>query len=117
VQVYPRVAGGILCDTWSSHVWSAKCLPSRFGAGICGAGALLFSRCNIVCRSFVGARGSGCQSFDSSLCFISAKCDSYFSKIFLIYRAHAVCFCTLVAILNPPDIFFPIALLSSSPQT
>jgi hypothetical protein len=28
----PWVAGGILCDIWCSPVWSAECLPSRFGA-------------------------------------------------------------------------------------
>jgi hypothetical protein len=28
------VAGGILLDACCSPVWSAKCLPSRFGAGI-----------------------------------------------------------------------------------
>jgi hypothetical protein len=30
----PGVAGGILRDTWHSPVWSAECLPSRFGAGM-----------------------------------------------------------------------------------
>jgi hypothetical protein len=28
----PGMAGGIPCDTWCSPVWSAECLPSRFGA-------------------------------------------------------------------------------------
>jgi hypothetical protein len=28
----PGVAGGIPHDTWHSPVWSAECLPSRFGA-------------------------------------------------------------------------------------
>jgi hypothetical protein len=32
--VYPRVAGGIPCDTWHSPVCFAKCLPSWFGVGI-----------------------------------------------------------------------------------
>jgi hypothetical protein len=30
----PGVAGGILLYVWCSLVWSAKCLPSRFGASI-----------------------------------------------------------------------------------
>jgi hypothetical protein len=29
----PGVAGGILCDAWHSPLWSAECLPSRFGTG------------------------------------------------------------------------------------
>jgi hypothetical protein len=41
---------------------------------------------------------SGCRSFDSSWCFFSAKCSSSVSAGILIYGAHAVCFCTLVAI-------------------
>jgi hypothetical protein len=65
-----------------------------------GVGALLFSQCNVAWRSFVRARGSGCQSFDSSWCFISTKCGSNGSARFLICRAHAVCFCALVAILD-----------------
>jgi hypothetical protein len=44
--------------------------------------------------------GSGCQSFDFSWCFFSVKCGSSVSARFLIYRAHTVCFCTLVAILD-----------------
>jgi hypothetical protein len=35
-----------------------------------GMGALLFSQCNVAWRSFVQAGGSGCQSFDSSWCFL-----------------------------------------------
>jgi hypothetical protein len=50
-------------------------------------GALLFSQCNVAWRSFVCARGSGYQSFDSSWCFLSAKGGSSVSAKFLIYRA------------------------------
>jgi hypothetical protein len=39
-----------------------------------------------------------CWSFDSSWCFISAKCGSNVSAKFLIYGAYAVCFYTLVSI-------------------
>jgi hypothetical protein len=66
------------------------------------AGALLFSQCNVAWSSFVQAGGSGCLCFDSSWCFFSAKCSSSASARVLIYRAHTVCFCTLVAILDPP---------------
>jgi hypothetical protein len=67
-----------------------------------GMEALLFSQCNMAWRSFLWARGLECQSFDSAWCFISAKCGSSFSARFLIHRAHTVCFCALVAILDPP---------------
>jgi hypothetical protein len=36
--------------------------------------------------------------------FFSAECGSSISARFLIYRAHTVWFCTLVAILDPPRI-------------
>jgi hypothetical protein len=32
--VYPRGGWGIPHDVWCSPVWYAKCLPSRFGAGV-----------------------------------------------------------------------------------
>jgi hypothetical protein len=96
----PEVAGGIPCDTWCSPVD----LPNVTQAGLEPAsddmGTLLFSQCNVACRSFPWTRGSGCQSFDSSWCFISTKCGSSVSAIFLIYGAHAVCFCALVNILD-----------------
>jgi hypothetical protein len=65
------------------------------------AGALLFFQCNVAWRSFVWAGGSGCWSLDSSWFFFSAKCGSSISARFFIYRVHTVCFCTLVAILDP----------------
>jgi hypothetical protein len=36
--------------------------------------------------------------------FFSAKFGSSVSAKFFIYRAHAVCFCPLVTILDPPEI-------------
>jgi hypothetical protein len=63
-----------------------------------GAGALLFSQCNMAWRNFVMAGGSGCQSFAYSWCFFPTKCCSSVSARFFIYRAHAV---TLVTILDP----------------
>jgi hypothetical protein len=67
--------------------------------------AFLFSHCNMVWRSFLWAGGSGCWNFYFSLCFFSAKCGSSTSVRFLIYRVHAVCFYTLVAILDPQQFF------------
>jgi hypothetical protein len=58
-------------------------------------GALLFSHCNVVWRSFVQAGGSGSRC---SWCFFSAKCGFSISAKFLICGAHAVCFFPLVAI-------------------
>jgi hypothetical protein len=57
-----------LLACWMSpkQVWS-QCLAV--------VGALLFSQCNVAWRSFPWARGSGCWSFDSPCCFISAKCS------------------------------------------
>jgi hypothetical protein len=64
-----------------------------------------FSQCNVVWRSFLWARGSGCQSFGSHWCFISSKCGSSISTRFWSHSAHAVCFCTLVTILEKPDMY------------
>jgi hypothetical protein len=66
-----------------------------------GALALLFSQCNVVRRNFVWAGGSGCWSFNSPWCFISALGGCSISARFLIYGAHAVYFYTLVTILDP----------------
>jgi hypothetical protein len=100
------VAGGILHDTWCSTVG----LPSVSHAGLepaCGGmGALLFSQCKVLWRSFVLARGSGCYSFDSFWYFISSNCVSTVSARFLIFGAYSVRFCTLVAILDPPHLLF-----------
>jgi hypothetical protein len=63
--------------------------------------AHLCSRCTMEWRSFSRARCSRCQSFDSLLCFMSAKSSSIISARFLIHGAHTVCFCTQVAILDP----------------
>jgi hypothetical protein len=58
-------------------------LPNVLQAGLEPAAAVvmavvvvahLFSQGNMAWRSFLWARGSWCQSFDSSWCFISAKC-------------------------------------------
>jgi hypothetical protein len=63
-------------------------------------GALLFSQCNIVWRSFVRAGGSEFGRPDSSWCLFSAKCGPFISAKLLIHVAHTVCFCILVAILD-----------------
>jgi hypothetical protein len=50
-------------------------------------------------RSFVWAEASGCQHFDSSWWYFSAKCGSGILAKFFIYGAHTVCFCPLDAML------------------
>jgi hypothetical protein len=62
---------------------------------------VLFSQCNVEWRSFPWASGSGCWNFDSPKCFISSKCGSSISSRFLVHGTRAVCFCTLVTILDP----------------
>jgi hypothetical protein len=97
----PRVAVGMSCDAWCSLVGLSDVSQAGVEPVSGSAGTLLFSWCNVVWRSFIWARGSGCQSFDSSWCFIATKCGSSISARFLIYGAQTVCFCTLVAILDP----------------
>jgi hypothetical protein len=59
--------------------------------------------------------GSGCWHFDYSWCFFSAKCGFSISARLLIYGAHAVCFCTLVSVLELSKLFLCeiLTLLSS----
>jgi hypothetical protein len=70
-----------------------------------GAGDLLVSQCNVVWRSPVRARGSGCPSFAYSWWFFSAKCGSSISARFQNYGAHAVGYLPLVTILKMSYIF------------
>jgi hypothetical protein len=100
--IYPRDGWGntswclvltcFVCWMSPKQVWSQHLMVVR---------DILFSQCNVTWRSFPLARGSGCQSFDSPWCFISAKCGPSVTARFLILRAHTLCFCTLVAILDP----------------
>jgi hypothetical protein len=100
--VYPR--GG-----WGNAVWCLvlTCLVCWMSPKLVWSqclvvvAALLFSQCNVAWRSFLWARGSDCQSFDSPWCFISSKCGSSVSARFLIHGDHIVCFCILVTILDP----------------
>jgi hypothetical protein len=87
----------LVCQMSPKQAWSWHLVVVR---------ALLFSQCNMAWRSFPQARGSGCKSFDSSCCFISAKCGSSVSARFWSHGAHAVCFCALVAILDPGVDFY-----------
>jgi hypothetical protein len=84
--VYPGMAGGIPRDTWRSLVWSANVSQAALEPA---AAAYLFSECNVAWRSFLWARGSGCWSFDSPWCFISAKCGSSITARFESHRAHS----------------------------
>jgi hypothetical protein len=99
--VYPRrICGNTACHLFAHLlVWISQAGLEPASGDV---GPLLFSQCNVVWRSFAQAGGSGCQSFDFSWWFFSAKCGSSISAKFLIYGAHAVCFCPLVAILDPP---------------
>jgi hypothetical protein len=103
--VYPRGGWGIPCDAWLSSVWSAKGFPSIFGDGRWqrrGALGCLFSQCIVAWRSLSQARGSGCQSFNSPLCFNSDKCGSSISARSLYHGAHTVCICVPLNILSVP---------------
>jgi hypothetical protein len=67
-------------------------------AVVVAVAAHLFSQCNVALRNFHWARGSGCQSFDSPWCFISAKCGSSISAMFWSHGAHTVWFHNLIII-------------------
>jgi hypothetical protein len=99
--VYPRHDWGYLVLSCLAYQMSPKQVWSQ---SLAAAVAHLFSQYNVVWRCFVQARSSGCWSFDSPWCFNPAKCGSSISARFLIHGAHAVCFCTLVAILDPPQL-------------
>jgi hypothetical protein len=98
--VYPRGGcGSTMCCLFAHMLVCISQAGLEPASG--GVGALLFSQCDMVWRSFVLAGGSRCQSFASSWCFFPAKYGSNVSARFLIYRAQAVCFLPLVAILDP----------------
>jgi hypothetical protein len=105
--VYPR--GG-----WGNTAWCLvlTCLVCQMSPKhvccwrLAAVGALLFSQCNVTWKSFPRARGSGYRSFDSPCCFISAKHGSSISARFWSQGAHAVCFSTLVDILDLPQQLF-----------
>jgi hypothetical protein len=68
---------GEYCMTLGAHlpnVSQAGLEPLVAVVMVVAMAAHLFSQCNVVWRSFLQARGWGCQSFDSPWCFISAKC-------------------------------------------
>jgi hypothetical protein len=98
----PGVAVGIPCALICSPVGLMDVSQAGLEPVSGGAGALLFFRCNMVQRSFVQPGGSGCCSPESSLCFFSAKCGPSISAMFLIHKAHTVCFCALITMLDPP---------------
>jgi hypothetical protein len=106
MKVYPRGSWENTTSCLALTCWSAKCLPGRFGASVWWSAASLLSQCNVAWRSFPRTGGSGCRSFDSPCCFISAKCGSSVSTRFWSHRAHSVCFCALVTILTCPLQFF-----------
>jgi hypothetical protein len=81
----------LVCQMSLKQIWSWQ---------LAVMATLLFSQCNVVGWSFLWDRSSGCQSFDSPWCFISAKCSSSVSARFWSHGAHTVCFCALVTILD-----------------
>jgi hypothetical protein len=62
----PGMTVGIPCDAWCSPVGLPDISQASLELASGGTGALLFMQCNVAWRSFVWARGSVCQSFDSS---------------------------------------------------
>jgi hypothetical protein len=104
------VPGGKLHDAWCLPIGLQNVSQAGLEPASGGVAAILFSQCNVAWRSFPQARGSGCRSFDSPCFFISAKCGSSVSAMFWSLRAHAVCFCALVAILDPPGQFLVCSL-------
>jgi hypothetical protein len=89
-----RPSGAV--SLWARGQWPDG---SAYGGGV-GVAACLFFQCFVVWRIFPWARGSGCQSFSSPLCFASATHVSSVSARSLIHGAHAVCVCALAAILK-----------------
>jgi hypothetical protein len=102
VLVYPEDGWGntawclvltcLICWMSSKQVWSQH---------LAAVAALLFSQD----VTWYGEAFHGLEvqfwSFDFPWCFIFSKCGSSISVGFLIHRAHTVCFCTLVTILDP----------------
>jgi hypothetical protein len=95
----PGVAVGILCVAYLLTCCSAG-EPAGLEPASGSVGALLFSQCN-VCGEALNSWGFRVSEFWFFLVFFSAKCGSSISTKLLIYGAHAICFCTLVAILDP----------------
>jgi hypothetical protein len=94
---------GVYCMMLGAHLFGLLTISQVGLEPVSGSmAALLFSQCNMAWRSFPRARDSECQSFDCPCCFISTNCGSSVSAKFWSHRAHTVCFCALVAILDPP---------------
>jgi hypothetical protein len=98
--VYPRDScGNTICCLFAYLLICISQAGLELASG--SMGALLFSQCSVVWRSFIQAGDSGCWSFASFCGFFSAKCGSSISARFLIYGVHTVSFLPLVAILDP----------------
>jgi hypothetical protein len=103
--VYPKVGcGGSACRLFAHLL---VCISqASFEPASGSTGALLFSLCNVVWRSFVQVGGLGVGVLLILGGVFSAKCGSTISARFLIYGAHTLCFVPLIAILNPLPNFF-----------
>jgi hypothetical protein len=109
--VYPR--GGWRNTSWCLvfTCWSAKCLPSRFGASVWQRGSppVLSVMWHGKALYRLGVQGVEVLILLGAL----FPCSSISERV-LIYRTHAVCFCTLVAILDPSWIlnsYLPLNIL------
>jgi hypothetical protein len=98
------MAGGILCDAWCSPVWFAEHLPSRFGASVWQQWQSCFRSIMWCGDAFYGVKVQHvevlillCALFLLSVAPVSQHCT-------LIHGVHTVCFCALVAILDPLDV-------------
>jgi hypothetical protein len=100
----PGVVGGIPCDDYLLTCWSARCLPSRFGASVWQRRSPPFFSVTWPGEALYGL-GFRVSKFWFFLVILSAKCCSSLKARFLIYGAHAVCFCTLIAMLDRNKMF------------
>jgi hypothetical protein len=86
-------------------------LPSRLGAGIWWCRSPPGFSIYLVWGSYVWAGGSRVSEFCLFLVVFPARCVCRDSARFLLYRAHAICFFPLVAILEPLPLFIFLMLL------
>jgi hypothetical protein len=100
--VYPGVAVGVTCAAYLLTCWSVS--PKVWSCCL-AAWMLSVSQCNVAWRSLIRVVGSACRCFDSSWWFfLPSVAPASLAKL-LIYGVYAVCFCPLVAILDPLSIF------------
>jgi hypothetical protein len=92
----PGVVGGITHNPFCSPVWSAECLPSRFGAVVWWRGSPPVFAVWRGIENLSTGYGFRVSKFWFSLVLCSIKCGSSVSARFFILGAHDVCFCLVV---------------------